>query len=332
MNKQELGRVGHFIDGINCRFFRHTHINNVYCVSTIGDYWPTDHKQEHLGLWFGDKNLGDWRYYETRVFNLLDEAKRWVDIDGRDYINEKDALEGHEKAVKEYEGKIGKKNQDSEQDNPWILCSERLPQKDGYYLVTVKLKDCIDAFCFVLGDEFLNGEWTNHKKEMVFSWKYLLEPDRKSVDKKKFIVNLDDQLMGWIPVWVEKPKEFTIVNLFLEDDEIGWGYRNDDNIYYSSREHIRYNRKVIAWRETNPDEQSIPDLELFFEPSPPKHQLFDLRFVPFSSFKPWKIGEYVLYDEKTNTYKTFKIYRSNPYWEIIYHDRYTHWALVREEK
>lgn len=347
MNKQELGRVGHFIDGINCRFFRHTHINNVYCVSTIGDYWPTKQKQEPLGVWFGDKNLGDWRYYETRVFNLLDEAKRWVDsdflfslkIDGRDYINEKDALEGHEKIVAEYARKIVIKNQDSEQDNPWILCSERLPKKDGYYLVTVKLKDCIDSFCFVLEDEFLNGEWTNHKKEMVFSWKYLLEPDRKSVklenmsrDKKNFIVNLDDQLMGWIPIWVEKPKEFTIVNLFLEDDEIGWGYRNDDNIFYSSREHIRYNRKVIAWRETNPDEQSIPDFELFFEPSPPKHQLFDLKFVPFSSFKPWKTGEYLLYDKETNTYKTIKINKSNLDCRIDNYDSYTHWALVREEK
>jgi hypothetical protein len=269
----------------------------------------------------------DWLYYETKVFNLLDEDKRWVDIDGRKYITEADALEGHEKIVAEYEGKIGIKNQDREQDNPWILCSERLPKKDGYYLVTVKLKDCIDAFCFVLENEFLNGEWTNLKKEMVFSWKYLAKPDRKN-----FIANLDDQLMGWIPIWVEKPKEFTVVNLFLEDDEIGWGYRNDDNIFYSSREHIRYNRKVIAWRETNPDEQSIPDFELFWEPSPPKHQLFDLKFVPFSSFKPWKTGEYLLYDKETNTYKTIKINKSNLDCRIDNYDSYTHWALVSEDK
>ena len=102
-NRQELGRVGHFVDGINCRFFRHTHINNVYCVSTIGDYWPTKHKQEPLGVWFGDKNLGDWRYYETRIFDLSNKDTRWVEIDGKNYITEEDALEGHEKIVTEYE-------------------------------------------------------------------------------------------------------------------------------------------------------------------------------------------------------------------------------------
>lgn len=154
----------------------------------------------------------------------------------------------------------------------------------------------------------------------------------KKQDRKNFIVNLDDQLMGWIPIWVEKPKEFTIVNLFLEDDEIGWGYRNDDNIFFSHIEHLQYKRKVIAWRESNPDEQSIPDIELFWEPSPPKHQLFDLRFVPFSSFKPWKTGEYLLYDKETNTYKTIKINKSNLDCRIDNYDSYTHWALVREEK
>lgn len=103
MNKIEFGRVGHFLDGLKCRFFRHTHINNLYCISTIGDYWPHKDKQEPIGVWFGDKNLGYWRYYETRVFNLLDEYNRWVDIDGKDYITEDDALNGHEEMVKKYE-------------------------------------------------------------------------------------------------------------------------------------------------------------------------------------------------------------------------------------
>ena len=156
--------------------------------------------------------------------------------------------------------------------------------------------------------------------------------ENMSRDQKKFIVNLDDQLMGWIPIWVEKPKEFMIVNLFFEDDEIGWGYRDDENIFYSAKESIRYRRKVIAWRETNPEEQRIPDLELFQPPKPPKNQLFELKFVPFSSFRPWKTGEYLLYNKKTNTYRVFKINKSNLDSSGYNYDSYTHWALVMEEK
>lgn len=213
----------------------------------------------------------------------------------------------------------------------WDMNKERIAeikQMQHDFFITVKNMGCFHEKNTYKVEQLVYyfGRLQDVVKELVQTL------ENMSRDKKNFIVNLDDQLMGWIPIWVEKPKEFTIVNLLLEDEEIGWGYRNDENIFYSSKEHIRYRRKVIAWRETNPDEQRIPDLELFWEPSPPKHQLFDLRFVSFSSFKPWKTGEYLLYDKKTNTYKTIKINKSNLDCRIDNYDSYTHWALVKEEK
>ena len=134
----------------------------------------------------------------------------------------------------------------------WDMNKERIAeikQMQHDFFITVKNMGCFHEKNTYKVEQLVYyfGRLQDVVKELVQTL------ENMSRDKKNFIVNLDDQLMGWIPIWVEKPKEFTIVNLLLEDEEIGWGYRNDENIFYSSKEHIRYRRKLIAWRETNPE-------------------------------------------------------------------------------
>lgn len=92
----------------------------------------------------------------------------------------------------------------------------------------------------------------------------------------------DDQLNGWIPVWKQKPDNDRDVKLLIFSDGIFIEYKGQllDGLwsgYYKivspeCEDIIRRDDKVLAWKEL----ESYPDLELFFEPSPPKHQLFDL--------------------------------------------------------
>lgn len=85
--------------------------------------------------------------------------------------------------------------------------------------------------------------------------------------------------------------------------------------------------KIIAW---------------MLKPKPyqqPEEIPFDLKFFPFSVLFPNKIGKYLLYNEKTGeceTLRDFLFFDEKTGEGIPLRDhnyrKYTHWALVSEEK
>lgn len=58
----------------------------------------------------------------------------------------------------------------------WIPCSERLPEKDGYYQVTIDLNCDIEKFIAV--SQFQKGEW---EAIGVIAWMPLPEPYKGDV-------------------------------------------------------------------------------------------------------------------------------------------------------
>lgn len=47
----------------------------------------------------------------------------------------------------------------------WIPCSERLPEEDGIYLVTVNFLNDRPTFA-----DFMNGRWITHMDDNVLAW------------------------------------------------------------------------------------------------------------------------------------------------------------------
>lgn len=88
----DLSRPGHFIASDRCRFFRHTHIGERYCVSTVGDYYPEGSGRRVA--------IGWERFFETYVFDLAaSEGDRWNEIDSLPAQTREDATTAHEDLV-----------------------------------------------------------------------------------------------------------------------------------------------------------------------------------------------------------------------------------------
>lgn len=67
----------------------------------------------------------------------------------------------------------------------WIPCSERLPEKEGQYLVTLDFSwgkeiEMGDWFIFADG----HGEWVNPNSHVTVAWMELPTPWKESEDKK----------------------------------------------------------------------------------------------------------------------------------------------------
>ena len=63
-------------------------------------------------------------------------------------------------------------------DGGWIPCSERMPEKVGYYLTTIKFYHLRKPV--VIGCNFENGEWWNiDKGDEVLAWQPLPAPYQK---------------------------------------------------------------------------------------------------------------------------------------------------------
>lgn len=108
--REELGCPGHFICANDCRYRRHTQVEN-YRISTVGDlYFDKDPTRKTLGA-------GATSFFETLVFKLgpnfcddnegckCREVTDWGEVDGRRYSTAGEAHQGHEEFVKKYEGK-----------------------------------------------------------------------------------------------------------------------------------------------------------------------------------------------------------------------------------
>jgi hypothetical protein len=155
-------------------------------------------------------------------------------------------------------------NPDREEDNPWILCSERLPEEDGEYEITLKtLAD------FSRG-EFDWSEYNSCGNSDVVNWRRKLKPYQPPAQKPETPVAepektpepTPDPLMGWTPVWKEKPNDQRDVKIILKiPDEIIREYRawidsrGNWYIFYKidprEYEKVDPNHQVLAWKNTD---------------------------------------------------------------------------------
>lgn len=101
----ELGCAGHLIMSSRCRWRRHTQIGDVYRVSTVGDYFPSD-TREPIG--WGDQ------FFESMVFATAAayepnndgcgcrQVVDWTGLEIRRYATAGEAQAGHEDLVAKY--------------------------------------------------------------------------------------------------------------------------------------------------------------------------------------------------------------------------------------
>lgn len=98
-----MPHAGHFICGHKCRFKLNTYVNG-YIVSTVGELYFSDDKEETVGC--------D-RKYETMVFKAKKSDHKCCpyvqsngsDIDFAGYNTPEDAYEGHLKFCNKYDKK-----------------------------------------------------------------------------------------------------------------------------------------------------------------------------------------------------------------------------------
>lgn len=249
-------------------------------------------------------------------------------------------------------------NPDSEEVNPCIPCSEGLPEEEGEYEITLKtLAD------FSRG-EFDWSEYSSCGNDDVVSWRPkhkeppapTPEPDSKyktkvigTIKKEGDRVTVEpipepekpqeptpDPLMGWTPVWKQKPDKFEDVRVLIESPlmELS-GWLNGDGMW---RVYYTYNKpalllpehKIVAWRDSNP----IPNPELFEKPTspPPKHLPPTLEWKRLSEELPRITGHYSFFHETTNKRDLWYVGDvSSSSWVTSQYKNYTHWALVKEE-
>ena len=99
------------------------------------------------------------RMTNRNAINLLEEVKM---LDDTMYAYNSKYLEALDMAIEALKATA----------QQWIPCSERLPEKDGDYLVTL---------AFAWGKEIemgwlLNGEWMNPNSHVTVAWQPLPEP------------------------------------------------------------------------------------------------------------------------------------------------------------
>lgn len=99
---QWFGQAGHFICAHDCLFHLHTHVNG-YCVSTIGDYYPSyKRKGDDLGE---AHEVGYQRMFETMIFRLTsDGGVEGGELECVPYNERDEAAAGHVAKCKEKAG------------------------------------------------------------------------------------------------------------------------------------------------------------------------------------------------------------------------------------
>lgn len=94
----ELGTPGHFIGAPMCCFRRHTVVDGIYRISTVGCYHPMGRTHEPMQM------IGLNRYFETMVFKLGADGEPidWTERDSDAYQTAEEAQAGHERMVAKY--------------------------------------------------------------------------------------------------------------------------------------------------------------------------------------------------------------------------------------
>ena len=88
--------------------------------------------------------------------------------------------------------KLLKKLHDEEDKHRWIPVTERLPEKDGFYLATHDGEICGEEEPFVGLAEFENGKWVDDEEDYqcIFAWQPLPAPYTPDSDQ-------DNPSGGW---------------------------------------------------------------------------------------------------------------------------------------
>ena len=90
---RHLGSAGHFCSANRCMWHRHTHIDERWCVSSVGEYFPEGAEaMEPIGA-------GAEALYEVMVFDMWAPESRWTEIDGTRSSNRSMANGAHDAAV-----------------------------------------------------------------------------------------------------------------------------------------------------------------------------------------------------------------------------------------
>ena len=207
-----------------------------------------------------------------------------------------------------------KQDPDSEEDNPWILCHERMPTEEGkQYLVTLERNgkywvECVNYEWFVItykyGFQKVNGVPTEIK---IIAWMPKPKPYQPPAQKPPKPVSQPDKppepapdpLMGWIPEWKEKPKDRAKAWLMFEDANILLGCYATDNDQWYMTPRIPC-ATPVAWKYYA--EGEFPDPKLFEKPTPPplKHLPPDFTWKRLCEELPTKPGRYYFFDEDRN--------------------------------
>lgn len=149
----------------------------------------------------------------------------------------------------------------------WIPCSERLPDEDGEYTVTVYRKFDSEPFIDEL-EEFKDGNWEYYSKDVVLAWMPRIQPYQPPPDHRPI-----DPLMGWIPLaWREAPIPYNklVRILYLLNDILVSliGFRSGKDGGYYVYFNFNYpteiedgSKNVIAWKYF--DNDVLPPLEAF---------------------------------------------------------------------
>lgn len=114
-----------------------------------------DAKEQALKLWDGNSRYKGFCQAIDIVKEVVEEYSNSEEEDPTDYAN-----------TELYA--FWKKHQ-------WIPCSERLPEENGYYLITIKFYHLHNEV--TIGCSFEDGEWFKvYKDDKVLAWMPLPEP------------------------------------------------------------------------------------------------------------------------------------------------------------
>ncbi len=90
------GEPGHFCGAHDCMFHMHTHVNGKWCVSTVGEWYPTSPRERT------PEKIGSDRLYESMVFRVVGDGIDLAELEMAPYNDREAAQKGHMTLVEKY--------------------------------------------------------------------------------------------------------------------------------------------------------------------------------------------------------------------------------------